>query len=247
MNAHIKVVTDSDLKEPKAKKATVAQKPKKEKTVKEPKIALKKLKVPPIALSHVECLDSDEISDLNNMDQVEAMSGCTTRSDLRILVRGLYAIQKVRIQLGNRIVSNWKVKMGQEPSESEEVMGEKEVKLLTEIRRDFRLVTDGILAVPSPAKFKAVGVISNYTEMCMISEYEALYASETSHKKHLGNVLLSYDLFNNYLTHILGIGPMISGSIISEIDIHKAEYPSSIQSYCGLDVASDGKRTLKKE
>ena len=33
-------------------------------------------------------------------------------SELRTLVRGIYDIQKLRIQMGNRLVSNFKVKLG---------------------------------------------------------------------------------------------------------------------------------------
>ena len=40
----------------------------------------------------------------------------------------------------------------------------------------------------------------------------------------------------------------MAGVIISEIDITKSEYPSSIHKYTGLDVASDGQgRSRKKE
>ena len=41
-------------------------------------------------------------------------------SNLKILVRGAYDIQKLRIQMGNRLVGNFKAKLGQAPSEPED-------------------------------------------------------------------------------------------------------------------------------
>ena len=38
----------------------------------------------------------------------------------------------------------------------------------------------------------------------------------------------------------MGVGPAMAGVIISEIDITKAEYPSSLHKYAGVDVAGDG-------
>ena len=40
--------------------------------------------------------------------------------DLRVMVRGAYDLQKLRIQMGNRIVGNFKAKLGQAPGESED-------------------------------------------------------------------------------------------------------------------------------
>ena len=40
-------------------------------------------------------------------------------SNLKTIVRGAYDIQKNRIQTGNRLVGNFKAKLGQAPSEKE--------------------------------------------------------------------------------------------------------------------------------
>ena len=40
--------------------------------------------------------------------------------DIRVMVRGAYDLQKLRIQIGNRIVGNFKAKLGQAPGESED-------------------------------------------------------------------------------------------------------------------------------
>jgi len=41
-------------------------------------------------------------------------------SNLKTMVRGVYDMQKMRIQMGNRIVGNFKAKLGQAPSEKED-------------------------------------------------------------------------------------------------------------------------------
>lgn len=56
----------------------------------------------------------------------------------------------------------------------------------------------------------------------------------------LKNVLKGIPIYDEFLSKVKGIGPAIAGIIISEIDIHKAEYPSSLHKYAGLDVVIVG-------
>ena len=64
----------------------------------------------------------------------------------------------------------------------------------------------------------------------------------------LERFLRNVPLWTNFLKDVTGCGPAMAGVILSEIDIHKAEYPSSIHAYAGLDVASDGRgRSKRKE
>jgi hypothetical protein len=48
-------------------------------------------------------------------------------------------------------------------------------------------------------------------------------------------------VFTGFLKGIRGCGTAMSGVIVSEIDITKCKYASSIWAYAGLDVAPDGK------
>jgi len=60
-------------------------------------------------------------------------------------------------------------------------------------------------------------------------------------KKELTNVrrlLRLHPLWNNWLKHQKGCGPTMSGVIISEIDVSKADTVSALWSYCGLAVDS---------
>jgi len=169
-------------------------------------------------------------------------------SNLKTIVRGAYDIQKNRIQTGNRLVSNFKAKLGQAPSEKENTIDKDGQKLLENLRRSHKLLTDGVASFPRQSTFKGDEVISDYTELCLVDNYLELEQQEKSHFRRLGNILKDYPIYNEFLVGIRGVGPAMAGVIISEMDITKAEYPSSLHKYAGVDVASDGQgRSRRKE
>ncbi len=65
-------------------------------------------------------------------------------SNLKTLVRGAYDIQKLRIQMGNRIAANFRAKLGQSPSLSEDDLNKEAVKVLKDLRLRYHKITDGI-------------------------------------------------------------------------------------------------------
>lgn len=167
-------------------------------------------------------------------------------NDIRVLVRGVYDIQKLRIQMGNRIVMNFKSKLGQEPSTPEEEMDNEGKTILALIRKNFEMMTDGVLSLPPLKQFKGNEIISSYTELALISEYMDLEKAETKHFKLLEKVLQEYRIYNEFLEKVKGVGPAMAGVIVSEIDIHIARHASSIWKYAGLDVAPDGRGRSRK-
>lgn len=169
---------------------------------------------------------------------------------IKILVRGAYQIQKLRMQMGNRICSQWKVRLGQAPGKPEEEMGEENVKVLDELREEFGRLTDGLVSsrMPGDARLSGSKLISSATEFALVEQYIELEKTETRHFGRLGAALKGYPIWTEYLLGVRGVGPAMAGVIISEIDITKAKYVSSLWAYCGLDVAPDGKgRSRKKE
>jgi len=169
-------------------------------------------------------------------------------SNLKTIVRGAYDIQKNRIQTGNRLVGNFKAKLGQAPSEKEDTIDKEGQQVLLNLRRSHKLLTEGVAVFPRQATFKGDEVISNYTELCLVDNYFELEAQEKSHFRRLGHILKEYPVYNSFLHGVTGVGPAMAGVMISEIDITKAEYPSSLHKYAGLDVAPDGQgRSRKKE
>ena len=174
------------------------------------------------------------------------MSGSQT--NIKVMVRGAYDVQKLRIQMGNRIVANFKTKLGQAPGEDEGVLDDDGKLILNDLRVRFRKITDGVKTFPRQAKFKGDEVISSYTELCLLAQYIELEQDEDRHFRRLESVLKDYPIYTEFLEKIRGIGPAMAGVIVSEIDISKAKYPSSLWKYAGLDVAEDGQgRSRKKE
>ncbi len=170
-------------------------------------------------------------------------------SMLRQIVRGAYHQQRLRIQTGNPLVGNFKAKLGQEPSQKEDEIDAKGKEILKNLRTSFKKLTDGVKHFPSKAKFKGDALISEYTELVLISQYIDLETAEKKHFRNLAKVLEDYPIYTEWLQDVKGVGPAMAGVIISEIDIHKAEYPSSLWKYAGLDVVpEDGKgRSRRKE
>lgn len=169
-------------------------------------------------------------------------------NNLKTIVRGAYDIQKLRIQMGNRIVGNFKSKLGQTPSKTEETIDAEGKKILKDLRGSFKKITDGIKGLPKQRGFAGDEVIDSYTELVLLAQYLDLERSEANHFKMLGDVLNEYVIYVDFLEQVRGIGPALAGVIVSEIDITKATYPSSLWAYAGLDVASDGKgRSRRKE
>ncbi len=168
--------------------------------------------------------------------------------NLKTLVSGLYDIQESRIQSGNRIVANWKAKHGQQPSAKEESLDADAKKILEDLRKGFSNITAGITALPRRLTFKGNEVIHDYTILCLMDSYTQLEKMESNQFKYLSHVLEDYPIYTEFLKGVQGVGPGMAGVIIAEIDIAKAQYPSSLWKYTGLDVAPDGKgRSRKKE
>ena len=170
------------------------------------------------------------------------------RQKLRTMVRGAYDLQKLRIQMGNRIAGNFKTKLGQVPGRKEDEIEVDAKIVLANLRQRYKRITDGFVKLPTYKTFKGDEVIDSYTEFCLVSQYVELLASEEAQFRRLKNVLREFTIYTQFLEDVKGIGPAMAGVIIGEIDISKARYPSSLWKYAGLDVAGDGAgRSRRKE
>jgi len=170
------------------------------------------------------------------------------KESMKIVVRGLYDIQKLRIQMGNRIVGNFKVKLGQAPGESEKELDDEGKKILARLRTSYKNITKGVTTFPRESTFQGDGIIDTYSELRLIKGIMDLEYAESEQEKTIKSLLGSFPIWNDFLSGVTGIGPLMAGVIISEIDIHKAQYPSSLWAYAGLDVAENGAgRSRKKE
>lgn len=169
------------------------------------------------------------------------------RLQLRTMVRGAYDIQKLRIEMGNRIAGNFRAKLGQEPGTKTEDMEEDAKNILADLRERYRKLMDGIKTFPRQATFKGDEVISTYTELCLLDQYVGLERSEAQHFRRLGSILEEFAVYREFLKDVKGVGPAMAGVMLSEFDIHKARYPSSLWQYAGLGVESDGRGTSRRK
>ena len=161
------------------------------------------------------------------------------RSTIRSMVRSTYQLQKLRIQMGNRIVANFRVKLGIVSTQKEEDLEKDEKKLLDDIRDTYKKIMDGVLQMPNKKKFKGVGYITEYAELCLIDQYMTMEREEESHFRRLGRVLEDFPIYAEFLEKVRGIGPAMAGVLVSEIDITKCYYPASLWKYAGLDVVTE--------
>lgn len=234
----------------------------------------------------------------NQMTTGEQNSVIAPPNNARILVRGAYDIQALRIQTGNRIFGNFKVKLGQLPGTAEEALDPQSKEILTKIRSATGTLATNVVAnvldpkkdskkselgdayptepdsedseaekkekklaglvsqlidihyaqimgdsdkIPQRRRFMGTPIISDFTELCLISEYKELYRQEKTHFGHIEKILDDYDIYREFLQDVRGVGPAMAGVIISEVNIEKAKYATSLFRYAGLDVAEDGR------
>lgn len=166
-----------------------------------------------------------------------------SREAIRAIVRGVYDLQKMRIETGNRLVAAFKSKLGIVPGQKEDDADEEQVKLLNVIKMSFDSITEGVLTIPTMKSFqkkleklKEPTLISSYAELTLSAQYFQLLRDEQEQFKRLGDLVSEVPIWTHFLEGVRGVGPAMAGIIISEIDIHKAEYPSSLWAYAGLDV-----------
>jgi len=172
------------------------------------------------------------------------------KSIIRAMVRGAYDLQKLRIQSGLRIVAAFKVTLGQMPSHSEEELTDEAENILKDLRAEYDRITDALIEEGKKRVTKSIftgyKLISGETEYCLIREYIRLLEAEEQQFKDIGKALKGFPIWTEFMLGVRGVGPAMAGVIISEIDIAKAMYPSSLHKYAGLDVAEDGKGRSRK-
>jgi hypothetical protein len=159
---------------------------------------------------------------------------------LKSMVSGAYQLQKLRIATGNRIAANFRAKLGLEPSEDETKLEKQDADTLKLLRLAYKRITDGIVEgtlIPKN-RFKPddEGIITTYTELCLVNQYLTLEREEVKNFTNIERVLTDFRIYTDYLKGIRGVGPVMSAVIISQLDPHAAKYPSSFIKYAGLDV-----------
>lgn len=176
---------------------------------------------------------------------------------IRMMTRMSYDIQELRIATGLRVVAQFRSKFADvvAPTETLEIpvgateeeihalkieAAEKEDKkrnkLLVQITASYERVTDGVAETSRRKHYKFDDIIQTEDEIMFIENYLDLLNDEKEAFLRLGKALKNVPFYVGYLLGVKGIGPAMAGVIISELDPHKAKYPSSFWKYAGLDV-----------
>jgi hypothetical protein len=176
---------------------------------------------------------------------------------LKMLVRGAYDLQSLRIPSGLRLVANFRGKMDQLPhqvAEDEELdliaeeVGDKEKaaeakKILDSLRINYRNLTEGVArnrTLPSSKGFVGEGIISEWSELALVDAYMQLERQEKQAFKQMSEVLVFFPIWTEFLLKEPGIGPALGAVIIASFDPTKAHHPSQFWSLAGLSVGPDG-------
>lgn len=179
-------------------------------------------------------------------EDVEVKEDLGDREFLRTLVTSAYHIQKLRIQLGNRIVASFKNKLGILPGQKEDD-NEEISKFLTPLREEYKLMSEALISVSryKDSMFSNGTYITTKTEFLFVRSFENLYDQEGKNFKLVESEVIKFPIWKTFLKDVYGCGPAMSGVIISYIDITKDKYRSCLEAYVGIDVAPDGKGRSK--
>lgn len=174
----------------------------------------------------------------------------TNVKSIKLMTKGAYDLQALRIQAGNRLYANFRNKLedGAEPGED---LSEEAENLLKELKASYSKMTEGVAknrTLPEAKGFTGDGVISTFAELVIIDQYVNLEKQEKKQFSQLVGVLEEIPIYTNYLEKQIGIGPAMAAILISYFDPAKAHNVSGFWKYAGLDVAEDGyARSKRKE
>lgn len=213
----------------------------------------RKIKTPTVATDIEEPIASTEIvvdapkNAPTTADLATSRSGSIAKDMLSDLVSSFYQIQKLRIQLGNKLSAHFYRKLGLEAAEKliEQQQGDKKasVDMIDVLRVQFRRVADGLsdFKIVNEKKFASLtqdtrGIFDEYIEYSWMSEYRDMLGSENRVLKDIEICLDKFPIWTDWLCKIKGVGPTTGGVIVSLIDIRKAETPASLWAFAGMDV-----------
>jgi hypothetical protein len=193
---------------------------------------------------------------------------------LKLMVRGAYDLQKLRMQCGLRLCASFRAKLGllastalsaelgdTEDDDAGEDMTDEETakkakddkeakKIIKQLRLSYRRLTDGIAkhrTLPAEKGFTGDDIISTFTELTLVDQYVRLEGQEALHFRQMEAVLDKIPIYQSYLSAQVGVGPAMAGVLVTYLDPAKARYVSSFWAFAGCDVARDGAARSRRQ
>lgn len=170
------------------------------------------------------------------------------RMKLRSMVRSFYDCQKLRIAVGNRIVANIRVKLGQDPgTKAADTLSPEGQKLLDIALLDHQRVVDTVALnktfrrALNAIRTRENGVITDECEYMLIELYKTLLSREKQLEQAVSKMVFKHPVWRRFLKDVKGCGPLMAAVLITAIDPHRADTVSCIWKVAGVDVAPDGR------
>lgn len=176
-----------------------------------------------------------------------------TIKTLRAMVRGTYDLQQVRMQVGLRLIANFRARLRPEDMvevASDDELDEGAVKLIDTLTKSYKTLTEGVARnrkLPAEDGFKGDEVISSYAELVLVDQFMTLLAHEAAQFRQLTAVLEQVPIYREYLKGVTGVGPAMAAVIVTYLDPAKANHVSSFWKYAGLDVGNDGRGRSRRQ
>lgn len=168
--------------------------------------------------------------------------------ELRSIVNGIYDLQQLRISVGNRIVSSFRIKLGIKPSEDKKKRNKEADKLLKAIRKEYKRITDGIVKITVKFKIpKDTSLIASVAEVMLIKQYEDVLSCEEILFADMAAIVKTRPLWSAIFQHVKGVGPVVAGFLLAYVDIAKAFTVSKLWYYVGYGVEKDGFATSRRK
>lgn len=207
---------------------------------------------------------------VNRPPNLQSTQQGINQSLIRIATFSAYDLQMLRLQMGARLVANFRHKLGMQQkattvttgadtapavtatseegvdiiaTEATEVDQEAQ-EIIDMLRASYRNLTEGVAknrTIPMEKKFKGDSLITDYAELVLVDQFMEIEKREKAQFRALNGMLAKVDIFNSYLKHQIGIGPAMAAVLIAYLDPRKAHRISGFWSYCGVDVGPDGR------
>ena len=195
---------------------------------------------------------------------------------LKTAVRSFQDAQKARLAQGNRVIQAAMQAAGLDPLSKQEEDEKRGAELAEKLYEDYLFIKQPLLdmAANAPAGGKKAwapirraglagvradtlgmalaqhktphGLLSRYSEFAVCAMMENMKALEDAAAKPVEILLGDMAVWTDWLADVKGAGAILAGAVLAEIDITKAQYPSSLWKYAGYDVAHDGRGRSRK-
>ena len=166
---------------------------------------------------------------------------------IRCLVSTLYDLQKIRIDIGNRVVQSFYIQMGMKPGQKKETADEETMAMIQKLKKEYDTVTD--LMVENKFTIKkqlsklpsnvSLNYIKNELDYKMIEQYVNILRNEEDTTKIIKKYVHMHPMWDRFFKDVKGCGEVMAANCIAYLDIHKARHVSSFWKFCGIDAVAE--------